>query len=694
MSIATVADLLNLLCECHLLELGQFVEVQTRLAPACPDPRLLAKELVKQGRLTPYQVNEIFRGRGKGLLLGSYVLMEKLGEGGMGAVYKARNWKLGRVVALKLVRKDRLENSGAVQRFQREIRAAAHLDHPNIVHAIDADQVGGTHFFVMEYVDAVDLAQLVKERGPLLVLQACDAIRQAALGLQHAYERGLVHRDIKPHNLLLTKEGVIKILDMGLARFSTSEESISTLTQEGVVMGTLDYMAPEQAMDAHRVDTRADLYSLGCTFHFLLCGSVLFPGGSAMEKMWKHRDHPPRPVEELRPETPRAVAAIIRKLLAKRPEDRYQTPLELATVLEQTQTALMRPAVASPASESSQTVDWRQLGEPSAGEAPRPVHVQPSQITERQLLIAMSVGALLMLVVLGTVIWLATGSRKGNGSGAPPPDGPKENQVLLPGEWGNSIGMRFVGIPAGTFWMGSPDNEKGRQPDEHRHEVEITRSFYLGVCEVTQGQYEKVMGTNPSDFSATGGDRGKVAGLDTRSFPVEKVSWEDAVRFCEALGNLPEERAAGRTYRLPTEAEWEYACRGGVANEPVHFGKSLSSLQANIDGRYPFGEADKGPYLGRTKEVGSYRPNAFGLYDMHGNVWEWCADWYDENYYKTGPRKDPQGPANGTHRVLRGGSWLDIGFNCLSANRFRNQPDYHYYSNGFRVVCTVSRTSP
>jgi serine/threonine protein kinase len=344
MSIATVVDLLTLLRECHLLDPGHLAEVEALLAPACTDPRLLAKELVKQGMLTPYQVNEIFVGRGRGLLLGSYVLLEKVGEGGMGAVLKARNWKLGRTVALKLIRKDRLENSAAVQRFQREIRAAAHLDHPNIVHAIDADQVGDVHFFVMEHVDATDLSKLVKKHGPLSILQACDAIRQAALGLQHAFERGLVHRDIKPHNLLLTSDGVVKILDMGLARLSASEDSLSTLTREGTVMGTIDYMAPEQALDAHHADTRADLYSLGCTFHYLLSGKVIFPGGTATEKLLKHQQQQPRPIEELRPETPPAVSAVIRKLLAKRPEERYQTPLELATTLEQVQTGGAGPS--------------------------------------------------------------------------------------------------------------------------------------------------------------------------------------------------------------------------------------------------------------------------------------------------------------------------------------------------------------
>ena len=191
------------------------------------DAPALARELVQRGWLTPYQVNEIFLGRGAQLALGSYVLLDKLGEGGMGAVYKVRHAKLDRIVALKVIRPQRLSNPTVVKRFQREIHAAAKLNHPNIVRAIDADEVAGTHFFVMEYVEGIDLSKLVKMQGRLPVAQACDFIRQAALGLQHAFERGLVHRDIKPHNLLLAKAasresgggnfGVVKILDMGLA---------------------------------------------------------------------------------------------------------------------------------------------------------------------------------------------------------------------------------------------------------------------------------------------------------------------------------------------------------------------------------------------------------------------------------------------------------------------------------------------
>jgi serine/threonine-protein kinase len=367
MPITTSVDLVELLRRHPLLGPDQLNEIAGSLQTQFAEPRALARELVRRDWLTPFQVNQLLQGRGDTLVLGSYVLLEKLGEGGMGAVYKAKNWKLGRVVALKVIRKERLSNETIIRRFRREIEAAAKLSHPNIAHAYDADEVAGTHFFVMEFIEGRDLAKVVKERGPLPVAEACDYIRQAALGLQHAHERGLVHRDIKPSNLLLTSrarsvsEGgstlaydsgsasVIKLLDMGLARLDrTASDQSTTLTQEGTVMGTPDYIAPEQARDSHHADIRADLYSLGCTLYFLLTGKPPFPGGSLSEKLMKHQLQEPRPVESLHPEVAPAVAQLVRKLMSKQPEQRYQTPAELAVALEDVQRAgVVRAATAA-----------------------------------------------------------------------------------------------------------------------------------------------------------------------------------------------------------------------------------------------------------------------------------------------------------------------------------------------------------
>jgi uncharacterized protein (TIGR02996 family) len=257
----------------------------------------------------------------------------------------------------------------------------------------------------------------------------------------------------------------------------------------------------------------------------------------------------------------------------------------------------------------------------------------------------------------------------------------------------NSIGMRLALIPPGVFLMGSLEDEEERADDEGpQHEVEISRPFYMSIFPVTQAQWQAVMGHNPSFFCATGDGEGEVAGLDTRDFPVEQVSWEDATEFLKKLSALKAEREAGRTYRLPTEAQWEYACRGGVcSSSPFHYGDSLSSRQANFNGDYPYGGADKGPYLERTCKVGSYRPNAFALFDMHGNVWEWCSDWYVQDYYKISPRRDPSGPSNGSSRVFRGGCWGSNGRFCRAAFRYRDSPSYRDPGLGFRVAAVLSK---
>jgi uncharacterized protein (TIGR02996 family) len=265
----------------------------------------------------------------------------------------------------------------------------------------------------------------------------------------------------------------------------------------------------------------------------------------------------------------------------------------------------------------------------------------------------------------------------------------------------NSIGMKLLLIPAGTFQMGTPAQEQAAIRKtlgdsilseivalETLHEVEISRPYFLGACPVTQEEYTQVTGGNRSYFCASGDGKLNVSNLDTKAFPVEQVSWEEATAFCEALSNRAEEKAAGRVYRLPTEAEWEYACRGGaVSYAPFHFGYSLSSSQANFRGEFPYGPASKGPYLIRTSAVGSYSANVFGLYDMHGNVWEWCHDWLDTNYYKSSPKIDPQGPNGGSDHVMRGGSWDGSAFYCRSAFRFSRMPRDRSNYVGFRVCC-------
>jgi formylglycine-generating enzyme required for sulfatase activity len=247
----------------------------------------------------------------------------------------------------------------------------------------------------------------------------------------------------------------------------------------------------------------------------------------------------------------------------------------------------------------------------------------------------------------------------------------------------NSMGMRLTLIPAGEFWMGSPE---GKVTSEFLHRVRITKPFYLCTYEVTQSEYKRVMVTNPSYFSPRGKYKDRVSAQDTDRFPVEAVSWQNAAEFCRKLSSRREERDAGRAYRLPTEAEWEYACRAGTTT-PFHFGLQLNGREANGDGNRPYGTDEKGPCLERTTTVGSYQPNVFRLYDMHGNVLECCQDWYDGDYYRNSPLDDPEGPSSGaSRRVIRGGSGGSSAWFCRSAYRVRLQPAAKYVYIGFRVA--------
>ncbi|MFO0844065.1 MAG: SUMF1/EgtB/PvdO family nonheme iron enzyme [Gemmataceae bacterium] len=243
--------------------------------------------------------------------------------------------------------------------------------------------------------------------------------------------------------------------------------------------------------------------------------------------------------------------------------------------------------------------------------------------------------------------------------------------------------------PGGGVLDGLAAGRKGRFADEGPvHRVELTWPFYLGVFPVTQAEYRVVTGTAPSHFCPGGGGREQVEGLDTDRFPVEMVNWDLGHLFCLRLSELPQERRAGRRYRLPTEAEWEYACRAGLSFAgPFHQGATLSSRQANFNGREePYGGAAEGPWLERTCPVDAYPPNAFGLYDLHGNVSEWCADWFAAHYYEESPEADPPGPATGDRRVLRGGSWNDYGRHCRAALRYDRPPEEERTDFGFRVV--------
>lgn len=298
------------------------------------DAEGFASLLVQRERLNAFQAEEILSGSKTPLVLGDYVLLCKIGEGGMGQVFKAEHRHMKRLAAIKLLPSALTKDEAAVKRFQREVQAAAKLSNPNIVQTHDAGVQRGIWYLVMEFVDGSDLSAIVRKSGPLSVRQAADYILQTARGLAFAHSKGVVHRDIKPANLLLDNEGVIKILDMGLARIDGSDNADHQLTNSGIVMGTVDYMAPEQANDTRRADARSDVYSLGCTLYRLLTGESVYGGETVIQKIMAHLNEPIPMLTKKRPDVTRDLDRIFQKMMAKKPEDRFQQASEVVAALD------------------------------------------------------------------------------------------------------------------------------------------------------------------------------------------------------------------------------------------------------------------------------------------------------------------------------------------------------------------------
>jgi serine/threonine protein kinase/formylglycine-generating enzyme required for sulfatase activity len=705
-----------------------------------------------------------------------YRILRELGRGGMGVVYLAENTLMGRKEVLKVVGSHLLSRPGVLDRFHREIRSAAKLHHPNIVAAYSALRLGESLVLAMEYVEGLDLSRMVKAKGLLPVAHACNFIYQAALGLQHAHDRGMVHRDIKPANLILSRDGkkpIVKVLDFGLAKVTSEGQVDNTLTREGQMLGTPDYIAPEQIRDAQSADIRADIYSLGCTLYYLLSGGPPFGGDNLWDLYQAHFSMDAGPLNLERPEVPAELAAIAAKMMAKEPARRFQTPGEVAQVLvpffkqsartpgssaemsrvksqvtpsqnpgidpTRTQPATPGPAPAErrPPKTGAEWVAWESLIEFKEAEdlieavKPKPAESKPATADgpARQppwmswpLITAASVFGLILLGIIITItnkgvttkvtvndpkasVKVDTGdTRLEITPAAEVRSAAKQIEqsdrsiepdasATSPRSITKSLGMAMKLIPSGVFLMGSPYQDpphpsgdpKYNPNNKPQHSVRITKPFYLSIYEFTQGQYEKVTGKNPSAFR------------DNPDLPVDSVSWFDAVTCCNQL-SLLESRSpyykitggvvtilGGGGYRLPTEAEWEYACRAGTTTR-YSFGDDGSKLSDYVWSRATSGS--------RTHPVGQKLPNGFGLYDMNGNVSEWCWDWFDANYYASSVTNDPTGPAEGVDRIVRGGSCIWINKGVFSPDlRSRNvnvrKPWLIDKEIGFRVARTT-----
>jgi formylglycine-generating enzyme required for sulfatase activity len=716
-----------------------------------------------------------------------YEIKRELGRGGMGVVYLAHNTLMGRDEVLKVMGRHIIERPGVLDRFLREIQAVARLRHPNIVMAYRAMRLDGSVVLAMEYVKGFDLSKTVKSAGPLAVDHACYFVHQAALGLQHAHEEGLVHRDIKPGNLMLSRtkdKATIKVLDFGLAKATREEKVDVKLTSEGQALGTPDFIAPEQIVDARTADIRADIYSLGGTLYHLLAGHPPFQARSLYDIYQAHMSQDAEPLNFVRTEVPIELAALVSKMMAKDPARRFQTPDEVARALvpffkkrnatfedrrtDEPPTALSTigqhtvgpvpaPTQPAPASEGpgipnqkmSGTavpgVRWEsliELRETERSTEPAPVVAAVPNFAwrSRPITIAASVIGLIVLSVIIIAMRSTNGKprvttdhdltdRSGPSSSTAstlkkrPADGPLAPLNAEPlSVITNTIDMKFALMPTGEFMMGSDASDPETDDQEfldiasgrkEKHRVRITRPFYMGIHEVTRGQFRRFVDDAGHQTEAEKPGAGgwgwnearkawednprynwRTPGFDqTDEHPVVIVSWNDARAFISWLS-----RKEGKTYRLPTEAEWEYACRAG-SNTRYSCGDDAEGLAtvgnvADATGRakYPgwtwaITAHDGDVY---TAPVGRHFPNLWGLYDMHGNVWEWCADGYADNYYQQSPLQDPRGVDGSLFRVIRGGGWHYFPRRARSASRYRSRPESRHYDLGFRVALDQS----
>jgi formylglycine-generating enzyme required for sulfatase activity len=722
-----------------------------------------------------------------------YEILGILGHGGMGLVYRARQLKANRLVALKMIRAVEHATPHERLRFQIETEAVARLQHPNIVQLHEVGEVRGQPFFSLEFCDGGTLTDRLKKKQPP-PREAAELIATLARAMHYAHLRGVVHRDLKPANVLLTADGTAKITDFGLAK--RIDEEARDVSKSGAVMGTAQYMAPEQAAGKVR-DTgpAADVYGLGALLYECLTGRPPFEGPQHVVLASVLNDEPTSP-SRLNPKVPRDLETICLKCLAKEPTRRYPSAEALAEDLGRFLAG--EPVQARPVSRLERTVKWARrrpalaalllvtvLGvagivwkyldaeqQKDIAEAQRKDAVAQKQEAQREAAKAKAVRdfvvnifqfadpnskrgtinareildeadlrirrdfadqpelqedlvtvieevyskigpvalapAAMILEARGSVqlhaargvnqpavpqLLLFPGDRLQLGAdadvqllvlsdlhkerlnpastvtvrrkGCEPPEAIREHAVNIP--------MTFVRLPKGTFSMGWDGNKKGVK-------TEIKEDFEIAVHTVTQGQWQTVMGSNPSHFSRQGDDKHKVAEISEKElklFPVESVSWNDVQEFIKKLNE--KERGRGWLYRLPTEAEWEYSCRGGATSEEecshhFYFDKpinDLSSEQANFNGDFPFGKAPKGKDLGRPTRVGAYPPNKLGLCDMHGNVWQWCEDLWE---------------IEGSGRVIRGGCWEDSGSDCRAALRGRGAPTDRSSGVGVRLA--------
>jgi formylglycine-generating enzyme required for sulfatase activity len=539
-----------------------------------------------------------------------YILVRKLGKGGMGECWQAEEYSTpnrdgrSRSVVIKIVPTDVQNAEDEMERVEDVFYATEKLSHPNIcpVYALKRDEFYG-HYLVMRYIDGKPLNKYrreLRQQNRITLDEAVKLFRPLAEGLDYAHRNKVIHRDIKPANVMV-EGGIPFLIDFGLAaQIRTSVTRVSkAVTSKS---GTLCYMSPEQ-WEGEPQKEQTDQYSLGVMVYEFLSGDVPFLSDNN-DIMYRLVTQKAMPLLE---GFPASVNAALARALAKERKERFASCVEFINSLTAKPQVVVLPPIQPP-----------------------PVHVPPRQAADANKNTQQAGERILVAI---------------------------EN-LQIPFRW----------CPAGTFQMGSPSSEKDRSDNETQHQVTLTQGFWMGETAVTQEMWQSVMGANPSRFKGA-------------KNPVEQVSWDDCQKFIGKLNGLGV-APSGFKFSLPTEAQWEYACRAGTTT-PFSFGGVLNGDQANCDGNDPYGTGTKGKYLKKTTEVGSYPANAWGLYDMHGNVWEWCSDWYGD--YPVRHVTDPLGASSGSDRVNRGGSWNCFARYCRSADRCRLTPDYRLNFLGFRL---------